>query len=248
GRSAASREALRSQRQGPWRPAPPAPRSSVLCPQVVDQRWATPPGQLVACAEMIPQALIALEPPERGLREHEMGGAFRPERLEVSNRLRAIGRIVARIGSVVGAREVPGAPIGEREEPVVTACHHEQQRIARSRGFDGPPDVGDEPQVLRLRDQAAWLPGTGRAPRSHSRLAVAPVPAPDHRGPSDLGEDAAPLLVPGGPELLGLRWNRVLSGTGEGRATPGACGANVVAQAEEAMERRQDPQRAGEDV
>src|SRR5215211_3044180 len=77
---------------------------------------------------MSPESLVVLEPPQPCGGEHDVLGARRAPLLEPSNRLAAVGRVVAGIAPGIVAREVPRTATLHPEQFFVAPADDEHGR------------------------------------------------------------------------------------------------------------------------
>ena len=93
----------------------------------------------VAAVEVPPKPLVVLQPPHSGAREDDVLGARRALRLEPGDRLPAVGRVVAGVGAVVAAREMPRPATVHAQQLVVAAADDEHGGVGGDRVDHRPP-------------------------------------------------------------------------------------------------------------
>ena len=129
-------------------------------PQVVDQaRVGTVGDQPIPRTQMLGKPVVLVQPPKVRTREQEVAGALLSKLLELRDGLRPVGRVVPRVFSVGGAREVQAVSRLQMNQLRVALADHRHGRAlvnqAAHQSVDPMADVG----VLGL--WIAWEP-TGR--------------------------------------------------------------------------------------
>ena len=88
-----------------------------------------------------------LEPPERRAGDEEISGPSSLQRLQVTDRVGAPGRMVAGVGAMRVLREVLGVHPLDIEQVGIALADDEHPCTGRDDLSDNLPDPGDEPLV-----------------------------------------------------------------------------------------------------
>src|SRR6476659_4170778 len=93
---------------------------------------------------MAPEIGVVLQPPEGCLREEQVLRPIKTERLELSYRLGAVGRIVPGVRAVLLLRKVAGGTAAQVEQRLVTLRDDEDRRLLRGPRVDRVAHGGEE--------------------------------------------------------------------------------------------------------
>src|SRR5207245_1476395 len=98
--------------------------------EVDDQAVLVSQGHPVFPGEVLRQAAVVIEPPEEGCRQYEVRGPLGPERLELGDRLVAVGRVVSAVDAVLVAGEVAGPVPACGQQLLVSLADHERLAVS----------------------------------------------------------------------------------------------------------------------
>src|SRR4051794_21887692 len=99
---------------------------------------------------MASEAVVVIEPPARGRRDHQVPGAALAQALEPRDRLGAVGGGMAEGAALLVLREVGGLAIREADQLAVAAADDEDTGSGRDRPRDRGVDSLDQRAVAEL--------------------------------------------------------------------------------------------------
>src|SRR5207302_9101962 len=99
--------------------AVPVRRTPIRPGEVVDLTGLRPPDARALRVEVGRELLVMVEPPVGGGGEEEELNPLPAEGLDVSDRFRAVGRVVTGVAPALAGREVPAGPPVQGEQRVV---------------------------------------------------------------------------------------------------------------------------------
>src|SRR5262245_18103047 len=113
----------------------------------------------VALLEVLGEAAVVLQPPQRRLRNQQEVGAALAQPLQLDDAGVAVGRMVPGICAVVALRKMPASVVGKPEELVVTLAENEHRGSGRKSVIDELTDARDQAVVFGIGPPVVGRPG-----------------------------------------------------------------------------------------